>query len=245
MYIIMKILSIGNSFAQDSTAYLHEMSKTGNVNIDVINLFIGGCSLEHHFNNIERNISEYAYEKNGERIESRGLVSLNDILLEEKWDFITIQQVSYLSGLKDTYQPYFDKIYNYLKQNAPKSELIIHKTWAYDKEAAHKGFENYDWNQEKMYVGLTQAYEGIAKEYNLRFIPCGNAMQLARAHNIPMNRDGFHAHLLYGRYLLSAVWYQFFSGNDIENNPYSIDGITDSELRILKNCSKEALLMIK
>ena len=51
----MKILAIGNSFSQDATRYLHQIAKADNYDLTVVNLYIGGCSMETHWNNIEKN----------------------------------------------------------------------------------------------------------------------------------------------------------------------------------------------
>ena len=61
----MKILSIGNSFSEDATAYLHKISEAGNSPIDVYNLYIGGCSLEMHACNIKSGEKKYRLEYNG------------------------------------------------------------------------------------------------------------------------------------------------------------------------------------
>ena len=62
----MKILAIGNSFSQDATHYLHQIAAADQVDLDVVNLYIGGCSLERHWMNIQNEAEEYLYEENGE-----------------------------------------------------------------------------------------------------------------------------------------------------------------------------------
>ncbi len=47
----MNILAIGNSFSQDATRYLHAVMQAGGVAGRVVNLYIGGCSLEQHWRN--------------------------------------------------------------------------------------------------------------------------------------------------------------------------------------------------
>ena len=44
---IYKILVIGNSFGEDATHFLHDLALTRGINTKVVNLYIGGCSLEH------------------------------------------------------------------------------------------------------------------------------------------------------------------------------------------------------
>ena len=50
---IYKILVIGNSFGEDATHFLHDLALTRGINTKVVNLYIGGCSLERHWRNIE------------------------------------------------------------------------------------------------------------------------------------------------------------------------------------------------
>lgn len=62
----MKILSIGNSFSQDSTALLQLLTDK----ITARNLYIGGCSLDMHAANDEEQTIynvywREKYEKNG------------------------------------------------------------------------------------------------------------------------------------------------------------------------------------
>ena len=55
---MIKILAIGNSFSQDATHYLHQIAAADQVDMKVVNLYIGGCSLERHWNNIQNKASE-------------------------------------------------------------------------------------------------------------------------------------------------------------------------------------------
>ena len=60
----MKILSIGNSFSQDAHRWLHSLAAAGNDNIDTYNLYIGGCTLERHWECIQNNLNDYDKEGN-------------------------------------------------------------------------------------------------------------------------------------------------------------------------------------
>ena len=55
---MIKILSIGNSFSQDATRYLEEIAQ-GQIFSWIC--YIGGCSLETHWNNIAADAPLYAY----------------------------------------------------------------------------------------------------------------------------------------------------------------------------------------
>jgi hypothetical protein len=50
----MNILTIGNSFSQDATRYIHQLATNQGVSgLYVANLYIGGCPLSLHFSNMK------------------------------------------------------------------------------------------------------------------------------------------------------------------------------------------------
>lgn len=124
----MKILAIGNSFSEDATAYLYQIGKAGGKNLKVVNLYIGGCSLERHWKNVEVDIRDYDYQLNGNHTD--GKISIKEALMEEKWDVVTLQQCSGQSGLKESYYPYIEKLSEYVTSLVPGAKQWIHKTWA-------------------------------------------------------------------------------------------------------------------
>ena len=113
---MLSILAIGNSFSQDATAYLHMAAEAAGVETLVVNLYIGGCSLKTHWENMQGDLRAYHYEKNGVGM---GLVSLREALTERAWDVVTFQQASHDSGLKETYFPYLRELSAYAKELAP------------------------------------------------------------------------------------------------------------------------------
>ena len=48
----MRILAIGNSFSQDAFKYLHKVAEAAGKEVTTVNLYIGGCTLERHWNNV-------------------------------------------------------------------------------------------------------------------------------------------------------------------------------------------------
>ena len=140
----MKILCIGNSFSQDATRYLREVSDDS---LFVRNLYIGGCSLETHMINIMENNPYYEYQLDGERLEMR---SINEALTLEEWDYITIQQVSHFSGIEWTYEPFIAYVLDYIKSACPSAKIAFHRTWSYDPTSEHGGFAYYNKNTDLM-----------------------------------------------------------------------------------------------
>ena len=223
----MKILTLGNSFAQDSHRWLHDIAKADNVDIKCENLHIPGCSLERHYNNIIGNIAGYDLEINGKSTWKK--ISINDAIKSDDWDIITMQQASKFSGLSDSYDPYFDEIYNYIKDNAPNAKIYIFETWAYEFDYDHPKFEPYNFNQSLMHDMLKKCYYDKAKEYGLDIIPVGDAIKYFRENvkefdykngGLSLNRDGFHLSYNYGRFIAGLVWYHTLTGNDVKNNSF-------------------------
>jgi hypothetical protein len=237
---MIKILAIGNSFSQDAAYYLHDIAKAGGIDVKMVNLFIGGCSLETHWKNIETNAANYYYELNGQSTDR--MISIKEALLEESWDYITLQQVSSDSGIIESYYPYFKNVLDYVRELSPKAKILLHQTWAYEVDSTHSEFAKYDCSQEKMYQALMGVYQQIAEEFSLELIPCGEVIQNLRKTwdfnyvngGASLCRDGFHMDLIYGRYAVAATWYETILHKSIIDNTFIPEMIDNREVNIEK-----------
>ena len=206
------VLAIGNSFSRDATAYLHDICENTGIPVFVVNLYIGGCSLERHWANAESNAQAYQYQENG-TVTDRNM-SISEALHSRRWDFIVTQQASHDSGWPDTYEPFSGLLFGYLRKEAPEARVYLHQTWAYEKDSGHSGFIRYNRDQQEMYRRSREAYRAAAEKYGVPLIPCGDVIQNIRKHpgfdpakgGISICRDGFHMHYLYGRYALACTW---------------------------------------
>lgn len=233
------VLCIGNSFSQDATRYLHQVSGE---ELFVRNLYIGGCSLERHYNNIVNDIADYDYQKNGRDLRK---ISIDEALGKRKWDYITVQQVSQDSGIIDTYEPFLGEIVKFIREKCPNAKIVFHRTWAYADTSDHEGFANYDRSRKKMYNAIVDTTNEIAKRYGFDIIPCGDAVELARdlpefkeGAELSMNRDGFHLSFDYGRYLAALVMCKYFTGCDatqVEYEPEETDKEINAKLKKIAN----------
>ena len=195
-----KILAVGNSFSVNALKHVYSILNSFGINEIVVgNLCIGGCSIETHYNNIVNNQPNYNYIENrtGEFKEHYG-TTVYDALVKEDWDFITLQQVSGLSGKAESYDDKIDYIINYLKQNVKnkKVKFAWHMTWAYEQTADHPDFPSYDSSQLTMYNQIVQTVqEKICKNKKIStVIPSGTAIQNARTSYIgdTFTIDGYH-----------------------------------------------------
>lgn len=217
----MDILAIGNSFSQDATRYLHDMLADVGIPSRVVNLYIGGCSLQRHYANMQSDAQDYSYELNGAA--TGKFIGLHAALTERNWDVITFQQASHDSGIAESYYPYLPELLAYARSLCPDARYMLHQTWAYEIDSTHEAFARYGRSQARMYAQLCAAYSAAAKRTGLELIRSGDAVQALRrepefdyaAGGRSLCRDGFHMDLIYGRYLLGAVWFEALSGRKV------------------------------
>ena len=214
---MLKILAIGNSFSSDATWFLHDILAHNGVESRVVNLYIGGCSLERHWQNIEGNKREYQYQVNGRPTDR--YVSIEEVLTEETFDVIVTHQASHDSGWACTYEPFLGLILDYLHKHS-EAKIFLNETWAYEVTSPHGNFMRYERDQEKMFKALNAAYEAAAERYGLPLIRSGEAVQKIRelsafkSGEVSITRDGFHMHFLYGRYAVALMWAAKIAGID-------------------------------
>ena len=233
----MNILSIGNSFSQDATRYLHQIAKADGVELNCFNLFIGGCSFYRHFKNMKGDLKEYTLEMNGE---STGFyVALKEALLNRQWDVITVQQSSFESVDFNHYTPYITELVSYIRELSPKAKLYIHQTWGYEtgSEKIHRlGYEKY----QEMFADVEKAYEKAKEAISADGIIKSGEMlgQLLQNGIEKIHRDTFHLSLGLGRFATGLLWYKTLTGNPVSDNSFCDfdEEVSESEIKLIKKC---------
>ena len=248
----MKVLSIGNSFSQDAHKWLNQISKDGGEEIYCVNLYIGGCPLKAHWENYLSDEPLYDLEINGEK---NGTINISDALKMDKWDVITLQQASPVSGKPQSYIPYLPKLAENVRRSCPDAKLYIQQTWAYEQDRDSEMFRvRYNGDQKEMYRRLIDAYEMASALINAPLIPAGEVIQYLRE-NVPefdytvtgrsLNRDGYHLDLIYGRFAAALTWYGTLTGRDVRQVnfvPYVDERKGDPGLlELVKNAVYEVL----
>ena len=235
----MKTLSIGNSFSQDACAYLHQVAASAGIEWECVNLYIGGCSLEYHAENLREDRCGYALEING--ADTGRQVSIGDALASGRFDFITLQQASHFSGMIETYFPYIKELYDACRAAQPDAAVVIHETWAYETDSTHEAFPSYGSDQRRMYESLRSAYCEAADSLGVKMIPVGDTIQYLRENvpeydyprcGMPLTRDGYHLAIPEGRYVAALVWFETLAGTDARNVLFLPEGMTEKR-RIL------------
>ena len=234
----MNILCIGNSFSQNATRYLHDIARADGVDIQVVNLYIGGCSLERHYRNMLSGERAYTIEYNGHK--TGFPVSLKEALLNRAWDVITIQQASHYSFNFETYKPYLSEIMAFVRKCSPKAKIYVHQTWAYEEGSERlvkvAGYEK----SSDMLADIVKAYDSAAEQISADgIIPSGKLFgALLDAGAEGLYHDTFHASRGLGRYALGLLWYSVLCDADVSKNIFRDTdvSITEEEISLVKKC---------
>lgn len=244
----VRILAIGNSFSQDALEqYLHELAEAEGISTIIGNMFIGGCSLERHVKNARDNAPAYAYRKIGTdgKKREKGKMSLETVLADEDWDYVSLQQASPFSGMYETYEASLPELIEYVKARLPKkTKLMLHQTWAYASTSRHSGFKNYNCNQLTMYQAIADAVKKAAKANKIKIvIPSGTAIQNARTSFIGdhLNRDGYHLDVKIGRYTAACTWFERIFKHNVVGNPYTPEGLDEARKAVAQKAAHAAV----
>ena len=127
----LKILGIGNSFLKNATSMLPGIVKDFGHELILGVAAPGGRTIQNHYEAAllgeanPEDLKAKLYEYNKQKM------ILKEMLTAEKWDYVTIQQSSPNSFKIDTYRPYAQNLYDYIKKYTPQAEVVFHQTWAW------------------------------------------------------------------------------------------------------------------
>ena len=243
----VRILAIGNSFSVDAVEeHFYQIASNEGVTVIVGNMYIGGCSLERHVNNLRADAPAYNYRK----MTADGVltktpdVAISKALRDEAWDFVSVQQASPLSGKPESYVPYLKELTDYVKAHVPEAEIMFQMTWAYDHDSTHTSFPDYNKDQVYMYNCILTAVKKATADVGINLIiPSGTAVQNARTTALVdrMTRDGYHMSKPQGRYTVACTWVEKVLGKKVKGNEYCPEGMTPEECRLAQKAAHAAV----
>lgn len=243
---VLKVLAVGNSFSEDAVEQnLYELARVEGDSLVIGNAYIGGCSIDHHWSNAQTGKAEYGYRKLIGGVKTgKNKVTLEEIVRDEPWDIITVQQASPLSGQFETYGN-LQNLINYLRQTAVNKDfrLAFHMTWAYAQVNKHSGFANYNNDQMTMYRSILGAVKQATKKNKIKYvIPDGTAIQNARiVLGDSLCRDGYHLSLSIGRYIVACTWCEFLTGKNVIGNTFRPASVTDEKAAVAQKAAHFAI----
>ncbi|MBR4170094.1 MAG: DUF4886 domain-containing protein [Kiritimatiellae bacterium] len=180
-----KVLIIGNSFSVSVMRNWPQLAKASGSELKAASMYIGGCSFQRHWENVEKASNDtfkpYDIWISDTEGVKRFKSNIPQMLVTDKWDYVTIQQASPSAWDPETYHPYADKLIAKIKELAPQAEIVIQQTWAYsnlDNRIQPGGAWKFD--QTGQYERTRDAYASLAKQYKFRMIPTGLAVQKFR-----------------------------------------------------------------
>lgn len=242
----IKVLSIGNSFSLSCIRQLPQVARANGHRIDFASLYIGGCTLERHWRNIEAAATNAAFRPyrfdrvtEGRRVVSKGTANIPDALVLDKWDVVTVQQSSSKSWNLASYGPFGDRLVKKIRELAPQAKILVQETWSYptwDKRLTKFGFD-----QAEMYKRLHSAYRQFADRNNLWIIPTGTAAELVPNRNALFTEPDFHFNKGEGEYLQALVWDAALFGRDPGLCPYRPEGVSEERAKELSRAVSTAL----
>ena len=219
----MKILLISNSFGVNLQKYVKEIAKLNGLDLSIYTLYIGGCSLQTHDQNIKEN--NKAYELFVDGSSTGRFVSINEALKFETWDYVSLQQASHLSGDVSSYYPCFNNVYTYVRKVCPSSKIMFHQTWPYSRKNPYKFNEVKTWlptfkfkDSFEMAQGIESSLRKIKEDYKIDLVvESGTTVIKANdAFDDVYDSEGFHLNDL-GCYLIGLNFVKTFLNKPIKN----------------------------
>ena len=243
--LVIRVLCIGNSFSWDAVeTELVPLCAQKNVEVEIHNLYYGGCSLQQHAQFLLADTAAYSHRvctnQNGRMV--KDTVTLKQALRDGQYDYISFQQASHDSGIRSTYEPWLSLLMDTVRAYQPNAQLCWMQTWAYSQDAKHPAFPRYHNNQQEMWDSIQACVKSEILPHKLQIIPCGQAIQNARATKLgdTLCRDGYHLNYVYGRYTAACVWYEILTGKDVRRNKYRNPQMTKQQARITKKAAHKA-----
>ena len=237
------MLCIGNSFSWDAVEQeLVPLCDEKNVQVEIHNLYYGGCSLQQHAEFLLKDTAAYSHRvcTNAEPRIIKDTISLRQALQDGDYDYISLQQASHDSGIRSTYEPWLSMLIDTVRAYQPNARICWMQTWAYSQDAKHPNYPRYHNNQQEMWDSIV-----ACTPKQLPVIPCGAAIQLARQTKLgdSLCRDGYHLNYVYGRYTAACVWYEMITGKDVRYNRYKNAQMTRKQRRLTQKSAHKAVKM--
>ena len=244
----IKLLSISNSYGKNALWELYDICRSEGVkNVDIAVMYIAGCSLDQHWENIQNNNAAYeVFRNNNGKWISTPNCTIDSLLAEGDWDVITTQNSSYWSGNSKGFDN-LDNVADYIKGKCPNSKLIWHHIWSYQEGSEWLTPNNYNGDEKLM-------YQSIVDRVNDTVIPSGKFDSVAPVGAAIMNArtsklknsvhldDGSHLSEEFGYYIAAFTWYCHLTGQGVYDTNFAANGmISSEELNVAVESAKNAI----
>lgn len=240
---------IGNSFTDDVTEYIGEIVK--NAGIDertccVYRVTQGGSSLQTWRDKYKNNAIVSLVRKAGLLDMDITEGTLQEII-HQKWDVISLQQLSNYTNDVATFSPYLEDILSYIKKDCLNKQVAFcwHLTWSYWSEHTASGPKEY-----AGWASIVSTVDKMIQKYGIDIIiPSGTAIQNARTTELntakSLTRDGYHMDYTIGRYIIACTLFESLFepvyGTSVYNVTWYPKDVTDFKAGIARDCAIKAV----
>ena len=260
--LLIRVLCIGNSFSWDAVEQeLVPLCDAKGIEVEIHNLYYGGCSLAQHADFLMRDTAAYSHRvcsnqspslhgRDGEGFRLiKDTITLRQALRDGKYDYISLQQASHDSGIRASYEPWLSLLIDTVRAYQPEAQICWMQTWAYSRDAKHPAYPRYHNDQQEMWDSIQACTRYVQQIVNdqmvnnqMIVVPCGTAIQLARRTKLgdTLCRDGYHLNYVYGRYTAACVWYEILTGKDVRRNRYKNPQMTCRQRRLTQRAAHQA-----
>lgn len=256
--LLIRVLCIGNSFSWDAVEQeLVPLCDAKGVQVEIHNLYYGGCSLAQHADFLMRDTAAYSHRvcSNSYPRIIKDTITLRQALRDGKYDYISLQQASHDSGIRASYEPWLSLLIDTVRAYQPEAQICWMQTWAYSRDAKHPAYPRYHSDQQEMWDSIVSCSNYVLDIMEKQLsscqgggggrpllIPCGTAIQLARQTKLgdTLCRDGYHLNYVYGRYTAACVWYEILTGKDVRRNRYKNPQMTSCQKRLTQRAAHQA-----
>lgn len=226
----ISVIPIGNSFTSNACTYLDAIIKDAGYNPTIYKIAFGGHDLSGLVSKYKSGDEKYLP------------------LIENKADFVTLQQLSQMCGLSYTFYPYLDQMIDIVRTHQPQAKLVWHITWAYEEDSPNSNFAYYyGSNQQTMYDAIMDVFQKDVQVTGVfgDFIPCGTMIQNLRSSPLAGRiaaTDGVHMGTgpAIGCYALGLSWCRTLTGVSVDGITYKLSSMTSEELDYIKEAVENA-----
>lgn len=193
------VLTIANSFCNDSFGFMQDIAKAGGVIIKTQNMYSGGASLKQHYTNLKNN---GLYSNTVVNMKYLTPKPVWEEIASDKWNVVALQPATHGYSTDKDFLVYDNddtkKMYNFIKDKvielAPNAKRVMHMSWGPDDSQSRVMLKSvfgldvtggYPAGRQTLYEKQKEAFKfgaGIFSSDGTSMVPTSVAVQYAIEH---------------------------------------------------------------
>ena len=245
----LQVLFVGNSFSVDTAQHAADVALSmGIKQVKICVLYVGGCSLDMHYQHASENLPVYVYHQNeGEGWTETPDHTIDTAVAAEDWDWIVIQHGT-TGGSRNTSPECYTKLeplIDHIKALAPAhTRIAFNMTWLGEHTRQHHEILSYKGDMVAMRKALieTMKVTVLATPKVELLIPTGTAVENARTSGIGLlTRDCYHLSVDKGRFIAALTFISSITGLAPATVQWVPEGVDDYAKRVAIESAENAI----